>query len=352
MAEHLNWGYRETGAYGDWQNPVDSIPVTSADLNATRTYNRFEDTGSIGKSRRYASPLGVDGSGNISMRAYPIGLFPWLFRSVLMNSTAEVNGIGWDNHMLPADNDLSKIQPGWFSIQKAYSPGQRTEFVRGVALSSLTLSATGGEEANVSADVIVQDTGHGSTGWSDGASTPSSQSVSYPAPLPDPLRFDEGRIFLGGTPTLSGNNEILLSGSEETITFESFSLTMNFNAEGRFAIRNGPPTFAYTRNGEREIEFTGDIDWSNYPQTYYTRMKAATRAAIQLNFTGNEYGGGINYRLKLNLPYAVYQEDSANYPTLDGSHTPKLQTVNLVAMEHPTIQTDIGVSFRTLENMA
>ena len=343
MADHLTFAINTSGTYPAWTTPDKSIPVTTADFNGTRVLNRFEDTGATIRSRKYQSQGAVTGTGSIAMRGYPVYLLPWLFRSFLTDAAQTTAGTGYVNNLLPGD--ATDVQLPWMSIQQKYSSavGQNA---RGCVLNQLTLSCAGGEELNVSADFVVADTARVGGNWSDALVSPA-----YPATLPPPLRFHEGSIIMGGTPSVA-SKKITVSGGTTVATIESFNLSIALNVEGRFAILDGMPTIAYTRHGERNIELTMDIDWAAFATTYYDAMKAGTETSVQLKFISDGvYGSTNNYELYVNLPRMVYPEDGGPYPQVDGTHMPKKQALKLVAMEHSTIVADIGVTFKTTDDL-
>ena len=348
MADHLTFGIATSGTYPAWTTPDKSIPVTSADFTGTRVNNRFEDTGATVRSRKYHSQGAVTGTGSISMRAYPVYLIPWVFRSFLTDAAESAEGDGYDTDLLP--NDGTDTQLPWFSFQQKYnaSVGQSA---RGCVVNSITLSASGGEEANVSLDFVVADTARVGGNWSDGStSAPTLATPTYPD-LPAPWRFHEGVIIQGGTPSKS-TNKLNIAGGTTVATIESLSLSIALNVEGRFAIRDGMPTIAYTRHGERNIELTAEIDWADFGTDYYDAMKAATETAMRLSFISDSYYSGSNpYELIITLPRMVYPEDGGPFPQVDGTHMPKRQALKWIALEHATLATDIGVSIQTTDRI-
>jgi hypothetical protein len=117
-------------------------------------------------------------------------------------------------------------------------------------------------------------------------------------------------------------------------------------------IRDGAPTIAYTRHGAREITWRGDIDFATPVVTYYDYMRAATEMSVRLDFVSDdEYESGHNYELHITLPRMVWPEDGAHLPAIDGSLTPKKQAIRLVSMMHTSVNTDLGVSIKTTDDL-
>ncbi len=356
--EHLSFILEDDGTYPAWSTPSKSIPVTSAAFSGSRVNNRFEDTGATVRSRKYQSQGAVTGTGSIAMRAYPVGLLPYLFRAFLTDVDTNAASTGYDNDMLP--NDSVDTQLPWFSFQQKHnaSVGQNA---RGAVLSSLSLSCTGGEEANISADFVVADVARTGGTWSDGTSSAAlvtpNYDASFPAlvggtTLPPPFRFHEGGIYIGNPTLNKSGNKFSLDGASPIATIESVNLSIALNTEGRFPIRDGAPTVGYTRHGERNIELTAEIDWSSYGTTYYDYMKAATESIVQLSFISDAtYVSGQPYEMIITLPRVVAPEDAAPFPQTDGTHMPKKQSLKFIAMEDETYSLDIGVSFQSIMSL-
>jgi len=348
VSEHLTFAINTSGSYPAWSTPNKSIPVTSASFAAARALNRFEDTGSTIRSRRYKSQGAVNNaSGSISFRGYPVYLLSWMFRAFLLDAAQSAAGTGWKNDLLPDD---TVQQLPWFSFQQRYaaSVGQNA---RGAVLNQMTLSCAGGEELNVQSDFVVADVALAGGDWSDGSNSPSLVSAAYPATLPPPLRFHEGQIIFGGSVSKS-TNALSLTGGTTIATFQSIQLQIANNAEGRYTVRDGAPTISRTRHGIRDITLSGDVDWSDFTTSHYDAMQAATETAVQLKFISDgTFSSGQNYQLIITLPRMVWTQDGAPLPDMDGSKAAKTQSLSLVAMEDETLATDIGVTFRTTDDL-
>lgn len=349
MNEHLLFAINTTGTYPAWTTPDKAIPVMSCSFAGARALDRHEDTGSTIRSRRYKSQNAMNVKGSIAMKGYPVYLIPWLFRSFLTSAAQVAAGTGWDNDLLP--NDANDVQLPWFSFQKRYTASV-AENIRGAVVQKVALSCKGGEQLMASMDFIAADIGRAGQTWSDGTACPAVVTpVPYPATMPVPLRFHEGSIIVGGTPSLA-TNKMSVAGGTTVATIETFNLEMALNVEGRFAVRDGAPTIAYTRHGERLITFTGDIDWATYGTTYYDAMLAATETCLRLEFSSDsEFDTGQNYELFITLPRMVYPEDGGTFPQLDGTLMPKKQSLKLISMEHTTLTSDIGVSIQTSDDL-
>lgn len=352
--EHLAYGIHTAGSFPAFTNPTstNAIPVESFNINGVRKHEIPEDTGSTIRSRAYKHQGAVNASGSLTMKAYPTGLVPLLFRSFLTDVDANLDGAAYDNDMLPDDpGSITNPQNPWFSFVQYYGAtvGQS---IRGAVLSKITLSCTGGEALMIAADFVAADTGKSSGTWSDGTSIASLPTIAYPATVPPPLRFHEGGIYEGGSMSLS-TNKMTTTGSAIGL-IDTFSLEITLNLEGRFPIRDGAPTIGYTRHGIRDIVFTGDWDWADYDDTQYDAMRAASETPLQLRFISdaNMPTIAVNYELIISLPRMIWPEDGALFPPVDGVVMPKKQSVRLVAMQDiTTTQYDIGVSIQTEANL-
>lgn len=347
--EHLIFTEHLSGSFPAWGTPDKAIPVASVTLAGSRALDIHDDTGATTRSRAYKSQGAVNASGTITMRAYPRYLLPFLFRSFLTDVDVNAAGAGYDNDLLP--NDLVDVQLPWFSFQKYYS-STVAENVRGAVIQKLTLACAGGEVMNVTADFVAADIAKAGGTWSDGsASAAVVGSIPYPSPMPTPLRFHEGSIKIGGSASKSGNK--LSSSGSAVGTIETFQLEITINTEGRFAVRDGAPTIAYTRHGARDIVFTGDIDWANLSMSYYDDMLAAAETVVRLEFVSDAaYGGSDKYELILTMPRMVWPDGGAPTPQLDGVQMPKKQSLTLNQMQDiTTTDTDFGVSFQTLDDL-
>lgn len=357
MPEHLSYKLSTSGSYPVWETPDASMPVTSANFTGTRTLNIFPDTGATRRTRSYFSPGAVAGSGSVSFRAYPTGLLPWLLRSIFTDASSTAAGAGWRNELLPDD---TLVQLPWFSFQIQRVFGATvTENAKGCVVNSLTLSSAPGEEVNVSAEFTVEDTARTGGTWSDGTtSAPSAVTLAYPTNpdtgiIPAPLRFHEGTIRYNPTHTLAGKR-LNVSGGTVLGTVESFNLAINLNTVGHYAIRQGAPTIAYTRQGERSIELTADIDWAAADTTYYEAMKAPGKIGMSITFASDEtYSSGEVYELRINMPGMIQPEDSAPFPDIDGSLESKMLATRWIAMEETVSGTlqDIGVTMKTTDDL-
>lgn len=351
MNEHLIFAINTSGTYPAWTTPDKAIPVNSCTFAGARALMRHEDTGATIRSRRYTSQGAVNAAGSVAMKGYPVYLLPWVFRSFLTDAAQAAAGTGWDNDLLP--NDGTDVQLPWFSFQKRYT-ASIAENVKGAVLQKLTLACRGGEELQVTMDFIAEDIAKAGGTWSDGTSSPAViASVPYPSTMPVPLRFHEGAIIRGGTVSKSTKKLSVASGTT-VATIETFNLEIALNTEGRFAIRDGAPTIAYTRHGERAITFTAEVDWADYATTYLDAMRAATETAIRLEFTSDdEFDTGENYELFITMPRMVYPEDGGPFPQLDGTLMPKKQAIKLVSLQSndDTVDVDIGVSIQTSDDL-
>lgn len=353
--EHLIFVPHLSGSYPAFTQPTvgnggKAIPVTSVTLGGSRALDIHEDTGSTKRTRAYKSQGAVNASGTITMQGYPRYLIPFVFRSFLTDVAVNAAGIGYDNDLLP--NDSVDVQLPWFSFQKYYS-STVAENIRGAVIQKITLSCAGGEVLKTSLDFIAADVTEAGQNWSDGltASPGVVSSIPYPDPMPTPLRFHEGNIEFGGSASIAGKK---LSANGSSIgTIESFTLSITLNTEGRFAVRDGDPTIAYTRQGQRAILFEGGIDWANLSMTYYRDMLAANETVVRLEFVSDAvYGGSDNYELFITLPRMVWPPGGAPTPPLDGTIMPKKQSLRLMNMEDiTTTNTDIGASIQTLDNL-
>lgn len=340
-----------SGTYPAWANPDKSQPVNTASFTASRVLNRYEDTGAVNRSRRYASQGGVtNGTGSINMKGYPRGLFPYLFRSFLTNMSQAASGTGYNNYMQP--NDGTDVQLPWFSFQTKRG-STIGENIRGAVLNTLTLSCAGGEDLMVQAGFLVNDVTRVGQPWSEGGSNSASlQSLAYPSPLPPPLRFHEAALTRGGTASDGGGQRLDYAGGTTIAKMENINIAFTLNTENRYAIRDGAPTAAYTRHGERTIEITGEIDWADYGTTYYDAMRAATETTLEVDFTSDgTYSSGQSYKLRLVFPRVIYPEDGGVFPQVDGSHMPKKIPIKLLAMMDETLLTDVAVQFKTLDDL-
>jgi hypothetical protein len=351
MNEHFIFHPHKAGAgtYPEWTTPDVATPVMSCAIQGTRQLLRHDDTGATMRSRKYKSQGAVKASGAIRLKGYPVGLLPWLFRLFLSDAAVAAAGAtGYDNDLLPDD---TLVQLGWLSIQKWYSSAV-AENVRGAAPGRIRLSCKGGEELQVDADFTAADTSKGGGTWSGGAAAPDTLgAIPYPAAMPVPLRFHEGAIILGGTPEKVGK-KLSVSAGTTVATIDTFELEIALNAEGVYAIRDGAPTIAYTRHGAREITWRGDIDFATPLVTYYDYMRAATEMSVRLDFVSDdEYESGHNYELHITLPRMVWPEDGAPLPAIDGSLAPKKQAIRLVSMMSAVVDTDLGVSIKTTDDL-
>lgn len=352
--EHLAYGIHTSGTFPAYTNPssTNAIPIESFNIDGVRTLAIPEDTGATIRSRAYKHQGAVNASGSLTMKAYPTGLLPLLFRSFLVDVDANLDGAAYDNDLLPDDaGSITTPQNPWFSFVQYY--GATTgQAIRGAVLSKITLSCTGGEALMIAADFVAADTGASGGTWSDGTSIASLPTIVYPATVPPPLRFHEGGIYLGGSMTQSGNK--LSTNGSAVLLIDTFSLEITLNTEGRFPIRDGAPTIGYTRHGIRDIVFTGDWDWADYSETNYNSMRAASETPLQLRFISDPDMPTISekYELFVNMPRMIWPEDGALFPPVDGVVMPKKQSVRLVAMEDiTTTNTDIGVSIQTEANL-
>lgn len=352
--EHLTYGLHKSGSYPAFTNPAstNAIPVESFNIDGVRNTEIPEDTGATIRSRAYKHQGAVNATGSLTMKAYPTGLLPFLFRSFLTDVDANLDGSSYDNDMLPDDpTSITTPQNPWFSFVQYYG-ATMGQAIRGAVLSKITLSCTGGEALMIAADFIAADTGKSGGTWSDGSAIASLPTVAYPAVVPPPLRFHEGGIHLGGSMTLS-TNKMTTTGTAIGL-IDTFSLEITLNLEGRFPIRDGAPTIGYTRHGIRDIVFTGDWDWADYDDTQYDAMRAATETSLQLKFISDADMPTIakKYELFVNLPRMVWPQDGAILPPVDGVVMPKKQSVRLVSMQDITTTLyDIGVSIQTEANL-
>ncbi len=351
MNEHLAFNFHSSGTYPAFTNPtgVNATPVESFNIDGVRNLEIPADTGATIRSRAYQHQGAVTANGSLTMRAYPTGLIPWLFRSFLTDVDANLDGTAYDNDMLPDDPAaVTTPQLPWFSFVQYYAAtiGQA---VRGAVPTKITLSCTGGEALMVAVDFIAADTGRSGGTWSGGAAIASLPTISYPATLPPPLRFHEGNIYLGGAITLSGN-KLTTSQSTAEGTIDTFTIEITLNVEGRFPIRDGDPTIGYTRHGIRDIVFTGDYDWADYSATNYNNIRSATETALQLRFISDADMPTIarKYELFLNFPRMVWPQDGGLLPSVSGEIMPRKQSIRLVAMQDiATTLYDVGVSIQT-----
>ena len=352
MNEHLTYNFHGSGTYPTFTNPssVNAIPVTNFNIDGVRNLEIPADTGATIRSRSYKHQGAVNATGTLNMLAYPTGLLPWLFRSFLTDVDANLDGAAYDNDLLPDDPDsITTPQLPWFSFVQYYA-GVTGQAVSGAVPTKITLSCTGGEALMVAVDFIAADTGKSGGTWSDGSSVPSLPTVSYPSSLPDPLRFHEGNIYLGGTITKSGN-KLVTDNTTPVGVIDTFTLEITLNVEGRYPIRDGAPTIGYTRHGIRDIVFSGDYDWADYTDANYDNIRSAAESALQLRFISDEdipTISGKKYELYLNFPRMVWPQDGGLLPPVSGEVMPRKQSISLIAMQDiSTTQYDIGVSIQT-----
>jgi hypothetical protein len=193
---------------------------------------------------------------------------------------------------------------------------------RGCKIPSWTFSVSDGALAKLAVTLDA---------WQQATATGLATAV-YPA-LAEVFSFiDASNFKIGGTATTAAGETTIASGVAITSVCRSLTLTGSTPlANERYGLGNAGVKREQVENGIPRITGTLEGEWTSQAE-FYDRFALGTAAALQLDFSKGDAGGGNPFLLSFILPYVKFRSANVNAdgPDLLG------QTVNFEAFSDGT----------------
>jgi hypothetical protein len=331
--------------WGTFVTPTLAVPVEGASINPNQPLIDNEDTGG-GRGQRPMATGELSVNGPINMKLYPRSV-PFLLATMFRTRAKTAAGTGWRNKILP-DDDLAFES---VSMQKRYS-ATLGESIRGGKLNTANITVRSREYAKLATTWVAKDAAvDGDFWWGDPslASPAVIASPTYESPMPDPFKFDQGVLRIGGTVALTAGEIIVTSGVERCeIDNVAININNNLSADA-YGICLDDPSVQSVDEGRRQITVTFEPNFTTVESEFWLAWKDGTPAVLELFFQGAEYEATYPYQMKVTLPNVRYS--AAANPELNATYGLKRTQVTGMAFLETTINKDIGVVLQSLDDL-
>ena len=340
-AEHLI--YSKQSAFGTWVTPAKALPVVTADLQSGREVKSMETTGA-GRAP-YLHVLG----------AKPVTLateLPWwtvntaTLLNQLLTTIATTNpNAGVYDHALLFDDTTTL---GSISAQVKHNATVGRNAL-GCVVNGLTISAATKEAARLSFDYLCKDEAKVGGVWDYDGTTSSAAIVASPsyATLRRPFMFYDAAIVAGGTPSLA-SSKLSVSGGTSYTKLLNAEIKIATNLDGDGYGLSTDPTVQELYPGNRAIELTFEMSWTDYSLTFYDNARAGTAMAFDMALSGPVITGAFKYEAHVCLPSVFF--DPVNLPAIGGDKKRRTVQVKGTAQTDTTTGVDMGLWIRTSES--
>lgn len=319
MTKHFIYS-KETSPY-TWVTPAKAVWVDSAQITGKREVLEQRTTG-VGRD-----PLmNVLGAKPVNG---PVALKWWvnnigtLFSTFLRDGAIGNVATGVYDHGLLYDDTVGFLA---ISAQQKYNATLGIN-VLGAAVNGVTIAAASKEEVKLDFDFIAKDEAKcgGTWDWSGAASPAVVASPSYPT-VGRPLMFYDALITMGGTPALTdATNKIAVSGGTAYAKLRNLSVALGHNLDADAFGLTQDPTIQEISPGDRTIEVSFDISWTDYSTTFYDAARAGTPLALTWDLIGPLIDATYHNEAHIVIPSLFFSP--VELPPLDGDNAGKTQTV-------------------------
>ena len=334
---------KETTPY-TWVTPAKGVWVESAQASGGSEVLEQKITGS-----NRGPHLHVEGAKALTQTVS----LPWwttnigtIFSSFLMTQAITAVDTGVKDHGLVYD-DTAAFDA--LSIQHKHSATLGFNYL-GCAVNSFEIAVATKEAAKLSFELLPKDEAICGGVWDYDGSTASPAIVSSPTypTLGRPLMFYDAAIVMGGTPALDGTTKkMTISGGTTYTKLRNLTIKGSNNLDAdAFGLVNDP-TLQEILPGDRTIEVSFDMSWSDYATTFYTNARAGTAMALGLDLTGPVITGAYFYEAHIVVPSVYF--DPVELPPLDGDHANKLLTLTGRGQYDSNTGLDFGLWIRSSE---
>jgi hypothetical protein len=337
--------YSKQSAFETWSTPARAIPVENADLQSGREKINLNVTGA--ERDPYVHVLG----------AKPVTLalvLPWWTVNVatLLNTCLTDNAITeisagavYDHGMLFDDTAFLGAISGQIKHKSDLARN-----VLGAVPNGLTISAAIKEAAKLTFDMLAKDEAKAGGVWDYDGVTASPEVIALPSygTLRRPLMFYDAGVVIGGTPALSGTTQKLSIAGGTTYTKVNaieFAINNNLDADGFGLVAD--PTVQELGPGNRDIQVTFEMSWSDYATTFYDAARAGTAMAVSLDLVGQVITDAYKYEAHVLAPSVFF--DPANLPPISGDKTRKKIQITGAVQKDPITGVGFGLWTRTGE---
>lgn len=335
---------KESPAY-TWVTPAKAIWVDSAQITHKREVLPQRTTG-VGRGLTYnvlgAKPV----NGPVSMKWWRT-VVGTIFSTFLRDNAITNVATGVYDHGLLYDDTVSLLA---LSIQQQYSAAVAIN-VLGAVVNAVTLSAATKEEAKLDFDFIAKDEAKAGGVWDYDGVTASPAVISitnqYPT-LSRPLMFYDSQVAFGGTPAFNDTTNKLSVGSSTTSSkVRNLSIALNHNLDADAYGLVQDPTLQEISPGDRSIEVSFDVSWTDYSLTFYDAARSGTPMALTWNLIGPLIDA--TYRSEAHIVIPSLYINPSDLPPLDGDNAGKTQSISGVALVDTVTSKDFGLWLRTSE---
>ena len=337
--------YSKQSAFGTWVTPTRALPVESADIQSGREKLNLNVTGA--ERDPYVHVLG----------AKPVSLalvLPWWTVNVatLLNTCLTDNAITeisagavYDHGLLFDDTAFL----GALSGQVKYKSDLARNVI-GAVPNGLTIGAAIKEPAKLTFDFIAKDEAIAGGTWDYDGVTASPAVIASPTygTLRRPLMFYDAGVVIGGTPAINAGTQKITLGSGTAYTKLNaieFAINNNLDADGFGLVAD--PTVQELGPGNRDIQVTFEMSWSDYATTFYVAARNGTAMAVSLDLVGQVIASTYKYEAHIVAPSVFF--DPVNLPPISGDKARKKIQVTGTVQKDPTTGVGFGIWLRTGE---
>lgn len=281
-------------------------------------------------------------SGSLEFIAQPeqLGL---ILLSLLGQSTSTQIGAtsAYDHAFEPNDSAAQTTLTA--QLQQVRNGTTVTTNIRGLAVTSTTITFATDEYVRVSIDYVAFEEAKAGATFNDSGSTtsPAAITVAYGTAL-ERFKFDRVTIQYGGTATKDGTTKAYtLTSSPTTLSnVESFEVTINASVEQRVFLGSRYPQLMHY--GDRDVSASLTLDNETPSLTFYDKHVAGTQEPwrIAVN-TVAEADTSNPYALDITLPLADIAETS--FGDLSGENSTRTLDISLTGITDSSTDDDVSI---------
>lgn len=272
--------YSPETVFGTWVTPVVALPIETEDIGTAREMLDLRTTGSCRSLfDRVLGAKSVNGGMTTYWWQADIGS---LLKTFLRDVDTSGAGDPWTHAFL--FNDAVGLLGN--SIQKIYktSATALAQNILSATVSTFTVTAASKEKVVLAFTFEAKDEALAGGTWDyDGSASPAIVTPSYTATT-RPYMFYDARVSWGGTASISSNKITIAAGTD-------YAKIMNLEVIADLAPDTDgfglteDPTRQEVWPGNREINVSFDISWTDYAATFYDAARAGTAMALELDLS-------------------------------------------------------------------
>ncbi len=334
---------KETTPY-TWVTPAKAIWVDSAQTGGGREALPQRTTG-VGRSPLLHVPGAKPITEAVSMKWW-LNNVGTIFSTFLRTSAISNPTAGIYDHGLLYDDEQSFLA---LSIQKQHTRTLGFNLL-GAAVNGVTLSAASKEEAKLEWDLLCKDEAKCGGVWDYDGVTVSPAIIATPTypSVKRPFVFYDSQVIVGGTPAYNDTEKkISIAGGTAYAKVRNLSVALGHNLDADAFGLVQDPTLQEISPGDRTIEVSFDLSWTDYLTTFYDAARSGLAMALNWNLIGPIISSTFRHEAHVIVPSLYF--NPLELPPIDGDNAGKVQTVTGAAQFDTVTGKDFNLWLRTDE---